>query len=166
MLERLLASGETEGRMAKDENEHPHLRALKEAARAYPETEEASPWGHCVFKVRGKSFVFFGGDEGRVSLSVKLPRSGDAALSLPFAEPTGYGLGKSGWVTASFPAGEPLPFSILRAWLDESFRAIAPKTVVARLDGTSARAPAKAGVPSKKPASTKAKKSSAKPPKH
>ena len=34
-----------------------------------------------------------------LGISCKLPQSGEAALMLPFAKPTGYGLGKSGWVS-------------------------------------------------------------------
>ena len=66
------------------------LRAL---ALGYPETVEEFPWGHTAVKVRGKSFLFMGGEEGVLSLSCKLPTSHEAALLLPFASPTGYGLG-------------------------------------------------------------------------
>ena len=150
--------------MTKDKKEHPHAIALREEALSYPETHETFPWGHRVIKVRTKSFVFFGGDDDDFSLSVKLPESGAAALTLPFAEPTGYGLGKSGWVSARFPAGKPLPLPILRAWIDESYRAIAPKTLVAKLDGASSKLASKlASKPASKPASKSASKSASKP---
>jgi hypothetical protein len=55
------------------------------------------------------------------------------ALDYPFAKPTGYGLGKSGWVTASFDDGAAAPLEVLLAWVDESFRAVAPKKLVAAL---------------------------------
>ena len=74
-------------------------------------------------------------DEGDLGLSVKLPQSGMLALSLPFASPTGYGLGKAGWVSASFGARERIPLDLLRAWIDESYRAVAPKKLVKQLDG-------------------------------
>jgi len=107
--------------------------ALRAFALAYPETAEEFPWDHYAFKVRKKTFVFLSsGDEG-LSLSVKLPLSSVAALSLPFAEPTGYGLGKSGWVTARFPEAEEAPVELLSQWIDESYRAIAPRKLVARL---------------------------------
>jgi predicted DNA-binding protein (MmcQ/YjbR family) len=107
--------------------------ALREFALAYPEASEEFPWDHYAFKVRKKTFVFLSsGDEG-LSLSVKLPLSSVAALSLPFAEPTGYGLGKSGWVTARFPDPEKAPVELLSQWIDESYRALAPRKLVARL---------------------------------
>ena len=44
----------------------------------------------------GKVFVFLGRDDAGLGLSVKLKHSRLMALGLPFASPTGYGLGKSG----------------------------------------------------------------------
>ena len=70
-------------------------KALRAQGLAYPETTEDFPWGHRTLKVRGKAFVFMSREEG-FSLSVKLPSSRHVALDLPFAEPTGYGLGRSG----------------------------------------------------------------------
>lgn len=111
-------------------------------ALAYPGATEHFPWGERVVKVKGKVFVFLGRDDGdEVGLSVKLPHSGEAAVSLPFCEPTGYGLGKAGWVTASFPKGKALPVALLAQWLDESYRAVAPKKLLAELDAGTAPAP-------------------------
>jgi hypothetical protein len=61
---------------------------------------------------------------------VKLPSSRDVAVDLPFAQPTGYGLGKSGWVSARFAKVSDVPIDLLKAWIDESYRAIAPKKLV------------------------------------
>jgi predicted DNA-binding protein (MmcQ/YjbR family) len=52
---------------------------------------------------------------------------------LAFAEPTPYGLGKSGWVTATFEPSAKPPVAFLKAWIDESYRAVAPKTLVKKL---------------------------------
>jgi len=126
---------------------------LRETARGYPETTEDFPWGHPTVKVKGKAFVFFYMNEDKsLSMSVKLPVSNGTALMLPFVQPTGYGLGKSGWVSASFGARDTPPVEILRKWLDESYRAVAPKKLVAQLDGAPvAKAKAKAA-PSRKSA--------------
>lgn len=111
--------------------------ALRAQGLGYPETTEDFPWGHRTLKVRGKAFVFMSREEG-FSLSVKLPSSSHVALDLPFAEPTGYGLGRSGWVTASFAPGKTVPLDILSDWLEESYRAVAPKRVSALLDAPTA----------------------------
>lgn len=112
---------------------HP-LDQVRERALAYPGAHEDFPWGESVIKVKGKVFVFLGRKDGdEVGCSLKLPHTGDAALGLPFCTPTGYGLGKSGWVSASFPKGKKVPVALLLEWLDESYRAVAPKTLVAQL---------------------------------
>ena len=108
---------------------------LRDFAMEFPESTEDHPWGHRAIKVKGKSFVFLGGEKNskELSLSVKLPQSRDMAVDLPFAEPTGYGLGKSGWVTARFEKVSEVPVELLRKWIDESYRAIAPKKLVKTL---------------------------------
>ena len=101
---------------------------LRAHALSYPEAREDFPWGERVVKVRGKVFAFLGRpEEGGLGLSVKLPGSATLALDLPFASPTGYGLGKSGWVTAAFERGDAPPLPMLEQWIDESYRAVAPK---------------------------------------
>src|SRR5262245_847171 len=80
--------------------------ALRHFALTFPDTTEEFPWDHRAIKVKGKLFVIFANHEGRLNLTVKLSVTGASALELPFAEPTGYGLGKHGWVTASIADDE------------------------------------------------------------
>ena len=103
--------------------------SLRRAALAFPETREDHPWGESAFKVRGKVFLFMSEVEEQLRLTMKLPESRGFALLLPFAQPTGYGLGRSGWVTASFGPKEMVPLPMLLDWMEESFRAVAPKKV-------------------------------------
>ncbi len=107
-------------------------------ALSYPEAWEDHPWGESVAKVRKKVFVFFGvpGDDPRLHVSVKLPESAPFVLSQEWAEPTGYGLGKAGWVSievAPDTADHP-DTQHLKDLVDESYRAVAPKTLVRLLD--------------------------------
>ena len=111
----------------------PEAAILRAFALGFPEAYEEFPWGERVAKVKGKVFVFLGMDGDELGLSVKLPQSGMLALGLPFASPTGYGLGKAGWVTARFGRREKAPVDLLRSWIDESYRAVAPKKLVAAL---------------------------------
>ena len=108
-------------------------KVLRDFALQYPEAAEEFPWGERVIKVNKKVFVFLGCSDGGLSMSTKLPNSGVAALTLPFAEPTGYGLGKSGWVTARFNSDQKPPVQLLCRWIDESYRAVAPKKLIDRL---------------------------------
>jgi len=122
-------------------------KALRVLALGYPETTEEFPWGERVIKVGGKVFIFMGHGDGEgkgtrlLSLSVKLPKTGTMALLLPFVEPTGYGLGKSGWITAQFPSAALAPVDLIAEWIDESYRAVAPRSLVAKLPERGAAAP-------------------------
>jgi predicted DNA-binding protein (MmcQ/YjbR family) len=101
--------------------------SLRKVALAYPETYEEAPWGDRVVKVRGKIFFFCGLHEGKLYATVKVPKSGRELLKRPYAEPTHYGMGKHGWVSLKFASEKKVPVEELRGWIDESFRAIAPK---------------------------------------
>jgi predicted DNA-binding protein (MmcQ/YjbR family) len=106
-------------------------------ALSFPEAWQDEPWeGDVVAKVGKKIFVFFGSEkgDGSVGVSVKLPESADEALAYPFTDPTGYGLGRWGWVSASFGRGDRPPVDMLEEWIEESYRAIAPKKLVRQLD--------------------------------
>ncbi len=107
---------------------------LRKIALTYPESHEDHPWDHVAIKVRKKMFLILAGTKDTLSVTCKLPRTGKEALLLPFTEPTGYGLGKHGWVSANFERGAEPPVSVLVDWIDESFRTVAPKTVVKLLD--------------------------------
>jgi predicted DNA-binding protein (MmcQ/YjbR family) len=101
-------------------------------ALSLPEAVEEHPWGEDVTKVRGKIFVF-AGSTGSRRMSVKLAESHAHALAIDGAEPTGYGLGKAGWVTVPLRA-PGVSLDVLRDWVEESYRIVAPKRLVAKLD--------------------------------
>jgi predicted DNA-binding protein (MmcQ/YjbR family) len=108
-----------------------------------PLATEHFPWGDRAIKVKGKVFLFASVNQPTLSLSTKLPVSGGVALLLPFAEPTGYGLGKAGWVSARFePDDPPPPIEMLCAWIDESYQAVAPAKLAAEARAAASDAPA------------------------
>jgi predicted DNA-binding protein (MmcQ/YjbR family) len=111
--------------------------AIEEFARSLPEAWPDEPWGDRVVKVRRKIFVFVSrADAERPALTVKLPESGDHGLSFPDASPTRYGLGKHGWVTIYVDTVPEEEHDVLFDFVEESYRAVAPKTLVKRLDET------------------------------
>ena len=110
------------------------FETLRSLALAYPETREEHPWGETAIKVKGKTFLFMGLSEGKLSLSLKLTLRHEFALQYPFVAPTRYGLGKSGWITATISGKVKPPMDVLSAWIDESYRAIAPKRLSAQFD--------------------------------
>lgn len=109
----------------------PVFERLRAFGLSLPEAAQAQPWGHIALKVRNKTFVFLNLEDERLSLSVKLPASRDFALIFDWTEPTGYGLGRAGWVSAAFAAGDEIDLDLLERWIAESYRAIAPKKLAA-----------------------------------
>jgi predicted DNA-binding protein (MmcQ/YjbR family) len=114
---------------------------LRDRALSYPEAAEDFPWGHRAIKVKGKIFLTVDRADGVLSVTVKLPDSNAYALMQRYAEPTGYGLGKSGWVSCRFRAGDDVPVDLLEEWVEESYRAVAPKKLVLALNAREVGAP-------------------------
>ena len=101
---------------------------LRAFGLTYPEVGLKSPWpGHADLAVKDKTFAYLSVSGEPFSVSCKLPFSAEEARAMPFVTPTGYGLGKSGWVTASWPDDVEDPMAMFRSWIDESYRAQAPK---------------------------------------
>jgi predicted DNA-binding protein (MmcQ/YjbR family) len=112
-------------------------RELIDFALGLPDAWEDHPWGESVAKVGKKVFLFAGGPAGgRLSISVKLTDSHEQALDFEGAAPTGYGLGRSGWVTVPVSSA---PVPVLADFIEESYRLIAPKRAVAVLDASPPR---------------------------
>jgi hypothetical protein len=57
---------------------------------------------------------------------------------VPGATPSGYGLGRAGWVTVPFNQTTP-PVEVLLDWVEESYRRVAPRRLVKELDERSPR---------------------------
>jgi predicted DNA-binding protein (MmcQ/YjbR family) len=111
------------------------LKELRAFGLAYPGAHTKSPWpGHLDLAVNDKTFAYLSLEGEPLGISCKLPRSRDIALMLPFCTPTGYGLGKSGWVSAKLGPDDEPPVDLFKEWIDESYRAQAPKKLVKLLD--------------------------------
>ncbi len=134
------------------------LAELKAYGLAFPGAHEKAPWpGHNDVAVKDKTFVYLNAPGEPLGIGCKLPSSSNVALMLPWVKPMEYGMGKSGWVSATPPADQPAPIEMFKAWIDESYRAQAPKKLVAQLGAAPAtkKAPAKRA-PAKKASAKKA----------
>ncbi|KOV66669.1 dGTPase [Streptomyces sp. AS58] len=111
---------------------------VREFALGLPGAQEEFPWGESVAKVNKKVFVFLGVDDGshplRITVKLKDDTTRAHALTAPGAEPAGYGLGRSGWVSVPLERKGAPAVELLRDWVEESYRAIAPKRLTAELD--------------------------------
>jgi predicted DNA-binding protein (MmcQ/YjbR family) len=111
------------------------LKQLKTFGLSLPGTSPKSPWpGHDDVAVNDKTFTYLSVNGDGLSMSAKLPVTGAQALRLPNAKPTGYGLGKSGWVSFAFAAAADVPIEQCMRWMMESYRAQAPKRLVKQLE--------------------------------
>jgi len=108
---------------------------LKAWGLTLPGAHGKAPWPeHDDLAVKDKTFAYLPAKGRPFSLSCKLAYTGYEALQLPYAEPTGYGLGKSGWVSFN-PGEDHIPdIEQLKAWVEESYRAQAPRKLVKELD--------------------------------
>lgn len=106
-------------------------------AATFPGAWEDHPWDHTVMKVGQKIFVFFGGaaaPDDTLSVTVKLPISYEMALTLPYMTPSGHGLWKAGWAQLTQRSGDDIDLATIRGWIEQSYRAVAPKKLVKQLD--------------------------------
>lgn len=109
-------------------------RAVREYAVGLPGAWEDHPWNESVVKVGKKIFVFLGMEDGEApGCGMKLTTSNLLALAQPGITPSGYGLGKAGWVSVDLTKSD-LPLEALFDWVVESYRTVAPKKLVAEMD--------------------------------
>nr|WP_206440369.1 MmcQ/YjbR family DNA-binding protein [Streptomyces scabichelini] len=103
-----------------------------------PGATEEFPWGETVAKVNKKVFVFLGVADGSYPMGLTVKLKDEAAhahaMTSPGAEPAGYGLGKAGWVSIPLEEEGAPAAELLCDWVEESYRTIAPKTLIAELD--------------------------------
>jgi predicted DNA-binding protein (MmcQ/YjbR family) len=99
---------------------------LPEAVRVDIEAWDGEP----TFRVRGKNFVFTNPEA--TGISVKLPKEEAHAVVAtdPDVEPTGYGLGRAGWISVSLPARlSAARWREVEEWVRTSYTLVAPKTL-------------------------------------
>ena len=115
-----------------------HLPRLEAIALALPEAErvDIEAWdGEPTFRIRGKNFVF--ANSAGTGMSVKLPKDEAAAVVEHdgHAEPTGYGLGRHGWVSITFPSRmSAARWEQVEEWVRTSYTLVAPKTLARQVD--------------------------------
>jgi predicted DNA-binding protein (MmcQ/YjbR family) len=107
-----------------------NMTRLEHIVAELPEAQRVDvvEWDHPTFRVRGKNFIFC--DARAEHLSVKLQREeAEAVLATDrTASPTGYGLGRHGWVDISVPPGSDSGhWEQVREWVRTSYTLIAPK---------------------------------------
>jgi len=109
------------------------MQVLRKIALRYPEVEEGTSCNKAAFKARNKAFLFVGMDETSYNVMLKLRESLPEAAKLAAKEPNHYGVGGMDWVKATFSHNESPPAGLMEKWIDESYRLLAHKQLVALL---------------------------------
>jgi predicted DNA-binding protein (MmcQ/YjbR family) len=103
---------------------------LEEIVARLPQAErvDVAAWdGEPTFRVNGKTFIFSSPDAS--GISVKLPKDEAAAVVAtdPKADPTGYGLGRHGWISLSIPPTTSAKrWREIEEWIRTSYTLVAP----------------------------------------
>ena len=112
------------------------LQRVRKLCLAFPETSEKLAWGHPTFRVRDKIFATIGAyaDDGyKVTMTTKPPPGEQEVLlaeGAPFYFPKYVGV--RGWI--GFVVDAKTDWKLVAELVEDSYREIAPKRLVALLD--------------------------------
>ena len=112
---------------------------LRKVALSLPGATEGSSCNKAAFKAGSKNFFFLGERSGpeagafTTMLKLTAADSLEEAGKLSDSEPDNFSLGNNGWLSGYFSKGEGPPAKLFEAWIEESYRALAPKKLIAQL---------------------------------
>ena len=109
------------------------VETIRQIALRYPEVEEADSCNKTAFRAGKKNFLFLGVTDESWDAKLKLSDSLDEVAGLAKKDPERYGCGSSGWTDITFPRNEAPPAGTFERWIDESYRLLVPKKLVAAL---------------------------------
>ena len=95
--------------------------SMRKQAGSYAGVDEGTACTQSAFKAGKKAFLYVGLAAGRHKAMFKLQASMADAKALAKKDPARFEVGSTGWVTARFTADKPMPKTLWRAWLDESY---------------------------------------------
>ena len=112
------------------------LSRLRAICLALPEATEQETWGNPTFRVRGKIFAMPKRGDGRLSLWCKAPPG--AQDLLVGADPVRFFVppyvGHRGWLGVYLDV--PVDWTEIAELVEDAYRVVAPKRLVAELDRT------------------------------
>src|SRR3954470_13380877 len=115
-----------------------NMKRLEQIVARLPAAQrvDIEAWGdEPTFRVRGKNFICT--DQEARGFSVKLPKheAEDLVASDRYVEPTGYGLGRHGWVSVTLPAKPSAArWGQVEEWVLTSYTLVAPKRLARLVD--------------------------------
>lgn len=112
------------------------LKKLRQICLALPDTKETETWGKPHFRVGDKIFAGCGEEDGKFVVGFKLEmQHARQMIRIPGFWKAPY-VGHKGWV--SMDASVVSDWELVRELIHESYRLIAPKRTLAKLESTEA----------------------------
>jgi predicted DNA-binding protein (MmcQ/YjbR family) len=110
-----------------------HMSRLEAIVAKLPKGErvDIAEWGdHPSFRVGGKNFVFSDATADHLSFKLSAEEAAAVVATDAAAEPTGYGLGRHGWVSLMVePDASDDRWAQIAEWVRTSYTLIAPKAL-------------------------------------
>jgi predicted DNA-binding protein (MmcQ/YjbR family) len=104
---------------------------LESIVARLPETArvDIEAWGgEPTFRVGGKNFVFAGASGRTITVKLTVDEAAAVVATDPEVVPTGYGLGRSGWVSISLTSRPSAArWREVEEWIRTSYTLVAPK---------------------------------------
>jgi len=108
-----------------------NMERLEQIVARLPEARrvDIEAWGgEPTFRVGGKNFVFASADGTRISVKLSRDEAAAVVATDPQAAPTGYGLGRHGWVSVTLERGSSKArWQEVEEWIRTSYCLIAPR---------------------------------------
>jgi predicted DNA-binding protein (MmcQ/YjbR family) len=106
----------------------PRLELLVASLPEVSRVDVASWGGEPTFRVGGKCFVFASPDATSVTVKLSVAEAQAVVATDPAATPTGYGMGRHGWVSIALDARPSAArWREVGEWVRTSYTLIAPK---------------------------------------
>ena len=113
----------------------PTLEKVRAICLALPDTKETPTWGKPHFRVKEKIFCGYGEEDGEPSVGFKMEKEvAFAIVSDPRFLRAPY-VGQHGWVGLRAKTIKAKDWPQVKAMIEDSYRRIAPKASLAKLDG-------------------------------
>jgi predicted DNA-binding protein (MmcQ/YjbR family) len=108
-----------------------NMDRLEQVVARLPQAErvDVEAWdGEPTFRVNGKTFIFSSPDASGISVKLTKEEAAAVVATDRDAEPTGYGLGRHGWVSVSIPNTTSAErWREIEEWIRTSYTLVAPK---------------------------------------
>ena len=107
-----------------------NMERLEAIVARLPEAQrvDVEEWGdHPTFRVNGKNFVFCDGTAEHLSLKLSKEEAAAVVATDPHVTPTGYGLGRHGWIALDLIRPDEERWVQVEEWVRTSYTLVAPK---------------------------------------